>query len=78
MDSTHSASIHPPETPTTTSDPPTTRGRTVSRTDRHTFPDDDVTVSHAKSYATGVPAALVSLRRGVEQMGWFVPLTKLN
>ncbi|MFC9358719.1 FdhF/YdeP family oxidoreductase [Rhodococcus sp. NPDC057014] len=31
--------------------------------------EDDVVVTHEKSYAAGVPAVLVSLRRGVEQMG---------
>lgn len=38
----------------------------------HDFPDideNDVVVTHEKSYAAGVPAVLVSLRRGVEQMG---------
>ena len=29
----------------------------------------DVVVTHQKSYAAGIPAALVSLRRGLEQMG---------
>ncbi|MFC0451819.1 FdhF/YdeP family oxidoreductase [Rhodococcus jostii] len=38
-------------------------------TDRYTFDEDDVVVTHEKSYAAGVPAVLVSLRRGVEQMG---------
>ncbi|PBC44850.1 hypothetical protein CJ179_29200 [Rhodococcus sp. ACS1] len=38
----------------------------------HHMPDideDDVVVTHEKSYAAGVPAVLVSLKRGVEQMG---------
>ncbi|PQP24861.1 FdhF/YdeP family oxidoreductase [Rhodococcus opacus] len=38
-------------------------------TDRYTFDEDDVVVTHEKSYAAGVPAVLVSLRRGLEQMG---------
>jgi len=38
-------------------------------TDRYTFDEDDVVVTHEKSYAAGVPAVLVSLRRGIEQMG---------
>ncbi|GAA4491374.1 FdhF/YdeP family oxidoreductase [Rhodococcus olei] len=38
-------------------------------TDRYTFDEDEVVVSHEKSYAAGVPAVLVSLRRGLEQMG---------
>ncbi|PBC56722.1 FdhF/YdeP family oxidoreductase [Rhodococcus sp. ACPA1] len=38
-------------------------------TDRYTFDEDDVIVTHEKSYAAGVPAVLVSLRRGLEQMG---------
>ncbi len=38
-------------------------------TDRYTFDEDDIVVTHEKSYAAGVPAVLVSLRRGLEQMG---------
>ncbi|MBC2640143.1 MULTISPECIES: FdhF/YdeP family oxidoreductase [unclassified Rhodococcus (in: high G+C Gram-positive bacteria)] len=38
-------------------------------TDRYTFDEEDVVVTHEKSYAAGVPAVLVSLRRGIEQMG---------
>ncbi|RZK96110.1 MAG: FdhF/YdeP family oxidoreductase [Rhodococcus sp. (in: high G+C Gram-positive bacteria)] len=38
-------------------------------TDRYTFDEEDVVVTHEKSYAAGVPAVLVSLRRGLEQMG---------
>ncbi|TQC44499.1 hypothetical protein EEB14_37005 [Rhodococcus sp. WS4] len=38
-------------------------------TDRFTFDEDDVVVTHEKAYAAGVPAVLVSLRRGFEQMG---------
>ncbi|MFE7417666.1 FdhF/YdeP family oxidoreductase [Rhodococcus sp. NPDC057529] len=38
-------------------------------TDRYTFDEDDVVVTHEKSYAAGVPAVLVSLKRGFEQMG---------
>ena len=37
--------------------------------DRYDFDEDDVVVTHEKSYAAGVPAVLVSLRRGLEQMG---------
>ncbi len=42
-------------------------GRSV--VDRYEFDEDDVIVTHEKSYAAGVPAVLVSLRRGLEQMG---------
>ncbi|MGW4338693.1 FdhF/YdeP family oxidoreductase [Rhodococcus koreensis] len=38
-------------------------------TDRYTFDEEDVVVTHEKSYAAGVPAVLVSLGRGLEQMG---------
>ncbi|BAH50557.1 FdhF/YdeP family oxidoreductase [Rhodococcus opacus] len=38
-------------------------------TDRYTFDEEDVVVTHEKSYAAGVPAVLVSLKRGMEQMG---------
>ncbi|MGF6884649.1 molybdopterin-dependent oxidoreductase alpha subunit [Nocardia sp. GAS34] len=38
-------------------------------TDRYIFDEDDVVVTHEKSYAAGLPAVLVSLRRGWEQMG---------
>ena len=31
--------------------------------------ETDVVVTHEKSYAAGIPAVLVSLRRGLEQMG---------
>ncbi|WP_063002600.1 FdhF/YdeP family oxidoreductase [Nocardia mikamii] len=31
--------------------------------------EDDVVVTHEKTYAAGVPAVMVSLRRGIEQMG---------
>ena len=37
--------------------------------DKYDFDEDDIVVTHEKSYAAGVPAVLVSLRRGVEQMG---------
>jgi len=37
--------------------------------DKYDFDEDDVVVTHEKSYAAGVPAVLVSLRRGVDQMG---------
>ncbi|HKV22879.1 MAG TPA: FdhF/YdeP family oxidoreductase [Mycobacterium sp.] len=37
--------------------------------DRYHFDEGDVVVTHEKSYAAGVPAVLVSLRRGLEQMG---------
>lgn len=36
---------------------------------RYEFDEDDVVVTHEKSYAAGVPAVLVSLQRGIEQMG---------
>ncbi|TQC38946.1 hypothetical protein EEB14_59255, partial [Rhodococcus sp. WS4] len=42
---------------------------TKPSTDRYTFDEDDVVVTHEKTYAAGVPAVLVSLRRGLEQMG---------
>ncbi|MEN0139133.1 MAG: FdhF/YdeP family oxidoreductase, partial [Rhodococcus sp. (in: high G+C Gram-positive bacteria)] len=35
----------------------------------HDSDEEDVVVTHEKSYAAGVPAVLVSLRRGLEQMG---------
>ncbi|MCQ4121131.1 FdhF/YdeP family oxidoreductase [Rhodococcus tibetensis] len=38
-------------------------------TGRYVFDEDDVVVTHEKSYAAGIPAVLVSLRRGMEQMG---------
>jgi formate dehydrogenase major subunit len=41
----------------------------VKPADRYDFDEDDVVVTHEKSYAAGVPAVLVSLRRGLEQMG---------
>ena len=37
--------------------------------DKYDFDENDVVVTHEKSYAAGVPAVLVSLRRGLEQMG---------
>jgi hypothetical protein len=37
--------------------------------DKYDFDEDDVVVTHEKSHAAGVPAVLVLLRRGVEQMG---------
>src|SRR6478735_3241919 len=37
--------------------------------DTYDFDENDVVVTHEKSYAAGVPAVLVSLRRGLEQMG---------
>ncbi|OKH67047.1 hypothetical protein EB73_18800 [Mycobacterium sp. SWH-M3] len=37
--------------------------------DKYRFDENDVVVTHEKSYAAGVPAVLVSLKRGVEQMG---------
>ena len=40
-----------------------------SHPDPHDFDENDVVVTHEKSYAAGVPAVLVSLRRGLEQMG---------
>ncbi len=41
----------------------------MPRPDRHVFDESDVVVTHSKDYAAGVPAVLVSLKRGVEQMG---------
>ncbi|MEN0134578.1 MAG: FdhF/YdeP family oxidoreductase, partial [Rhodococcus sp. (in: high G+C Gram-positive bacteria)] len=41
----------------------------TTRSDKHVFDENDVQVTHHKSYAAGVPAVLVSLRRGFEQMG---------
>jgi hypothetical protein len=41
----------------------------MNSTDKFIFDEDDVVVTHEKSYAAGVPAVLVSLKRGVEQMG---------
>jgi formate dehydrogenase major subunit len=38
-------------------------------TDKYVYNEDEIVVTHEKSYAAGVPAVLVSLRRGVEQMG---------
>ena len=37
--------------------------------DKYDFDENDVVVTHEKSYAAGVPAVLISLRRGLEQMG---------
>lgn len=42
---------------------------TPADTRRYEFDENDVVVTGEKSYAAGVPAVLVSLRRGVEQMG---------
>jgi molybdopterin-dependent oxidoreductase alpha subunit len=36
---------------------------------KHDISESDVVVTHEKSYAAGVPAVLVSLGRGLEQMG---------
>src|SRR6478672_9733647 len=47
----------------------TDRPEATGRPDRFAFDEDDVVVTHEKSYAAGVPAVLVSLKRGVEQMG---------
>ncbi|AOW94119.1 hypothetical protein BFN03_19445 [Rhodococcus sp. WMMA185] len=41
----------------------------MTNTDKYTFDEDDVVVSAEESYAAGIPAVLVSLRRGIEQMG---------
>ena len=41
----------------------------MSNPDKYLFDEDDVVVTHEKSYAAGVPAVLVSLRRSIEQMG---------
>lgn len=42
---------------------------TPADTTRYDFDENDVVVTGEKGYAAGVPAVLVSLRRGVEQMG---------
>ncbi|MBC2644626.1 FdhF/YdeP family oxidoreductase [Rhodococcus sp. 3A] len=36
---------------------------------KHDINESDVVVTHEKAYAAGVPAVLVSLKRGMEQMG---------
>ncbi|MGJ5670178.1 FdhF/YdeP family oxidoreductase [Rhodococcus aetherivorans] len=41
----------------------------TNTTDRHVFDENDIQITDPKSYAAGVPAVLVSLRRGLEQMG---------
>ncbi|WP_425394526.1 FdhF/YdeP family oxidoreductase [Aldersonia kunmingensis] len=41
----------------------------MNKPDRYIFDEDDVVVTHEKSYAAGVPAVLVSMRRAMEQMG---------
>ncbi|MET8427725.1 FdhF/YdeP family oxidoreductase [Nocardia sp. NPDC004860] len=41
----------------------------MSHTDRYEFDENNVIISPEKSYAAGIPAVLVSLRRGIEQMG---------
>ncbi|MBM7417351.1 FdhF/YdeP family oxidoreductase [Rhodococcoides corynebacterioides] len=41
----------------------------MARTEDHEYDDDSIVVTKNKSYAAGVPAVLVSLQRGVEQMG---------
>ena len=45
-----------------------------SHPDPHDFDENDVVVTHEKSYTAGVLAVLVSLRRGLEQMVWCGPL----
>ncbi|WP_064257539.1 hypothetical protein RBB84_17350 [Rhodococcus sp. D-6] len=40
-----------------------------AQSDRLVFDENDVEVTDHKSYAAGVPAVLVSLKRGLEQMG---------
>lgn len=41
----------------------------VPKPDKYRFDENDVVVTREKSYAAGIPAVLVSLKRGVEQMG---------
>jgi molybdopterin-dependent oxidoreductase alpha subunit len=41
----------------------------VKPANKYDFDEDDVVVTHEKSYAAGVPAVLVSLQRGLAQMG---------
>jgi hypothetical protein len=41
----------------------------VPHADGRSADETDVVVTHEKSYAAGIPAVLVSLRRGLEQMG---------
>ncbi|KUI31639.1 hypothetical protein AU196_10855 [Mycobacterium sp. IS-1742] len=42
---------------------------TPANTTRYDFDENDVVVTGEKGHAAGIPAVLVSLRRGVEQMG---------
>jgi anaerobic selenocysteine-containing dehydrogenase len=41
----------------------------VTHADERSADETDVVVTHEKSYAAGIPAVAVSLRRGLEQMG---------
>lgn len=41
----------------------------MSRTDRYELDENDIIIGPTKSYAAGVPAVMVSLQRGIEQMG---------
>jgi hypothetical protein len=41
----------------------------VTHADERGADETDLVISHEKSYAAGVPAVAVSLRRGVQQMG---------
>jgi hypothetical protein len=41
----------------------------VTHADERGADETDLVVTHEKSYAAGVPAVAVSLRRGLEQMG---------
>jgi anaerobic selenocysteine-containing dehydrogenase len=41
----------------------------MTNTDRYTYDEADVVVTHENSSAAGAPAVLVSLRRSLEQMG---------
>ncbi|MEV0945009.1 FdhF/YdeP family oxidoreductase [Rhodococcus sp. NPDC049939] len=50
----------------------------MSSADKFTFDENDVVVTPEKSYAAGIPAVLVSLRRGVEQMGSLRTLRTLS
>jgi hypothetical protein len=41
----------------------------VTHADERGADETDLVVTHEKSYAAGIPAVAVSLRRGLEQMG---------
>lgn len=53
----------------------------ATQSDKYVFDENDVQVTDRKSYAAGIPAVLVSLKRGLEQMGALRTvrtLTRLN